>query len=173
MKLTHAQISKIKNIAQGYEDLSAIVSNDNISFKNETHTITITDLDLTGIQKGVKGYFSAMDMLTGKCKRNHRLENSPLDEVDFIDTNHIKSNPELRFECDFETVSHIKTKNKNSKTLLQDNANNYIFTGNCFDLVIEMLSDSPVRYLKRNYSKLYDCLIEIETNEKRKEGRAI
>lgn len=164
MKLVFNQVNKIKTLAEAYADLKIIVTKDSIALENPTHIITISHLDILGIQSGIKGYFKALEMLSKKSKRNNRLESAELDEVDYVDVNHIKSNKELRFDCDFEIISHIKTKNKNSKTLLQDSTRNYIFTGDHFDLVIELLSDSPVRYLKRNYPDIYNYLVEIENH---------
>lgn len=165
MKLATRQIGKIKDMAVAYSDLSLEINQDRLTLKNPTHTITISNLDLQGIQSGVRGYLNVLGMLSTEGRRNGRLENGVLDDIEYVDINHIKSNPELRFECDFETISHIKTKNKNSKTLLQDSTQSYVFTGNHFEKVIETLSDSPVRYLKRTYPDIYGYLIGIESRK--------
>lgn len=162
MKLSSKEIKTIIDTASAYNDLCVIVSNSEIEISHKGREIKIHELDLLNLQRGITGHVDVSLILLDKSKRNSRLENGELEDVIFVDTNHLKSNPEVRFSSDFETISHIKTKTRNSKTLLQDSTRNFVFTGDHFDYVINTLTESPVRYLKKNFPNLFECLLNIE-----------
>jgi len=162
MHLNQTQIDTLRSLAREAE-ISAVIAADAITLESKTHILHIHDLDLTRTQLGITGYLKAVEKLSTQGKRNNRIENSGLEDCEFIETCLVRSNPEKRFDCDFNIISLVKTNGRNIKTILQDFNHTYVFVGNHFNEVIEALAEAPSRHLKRHYPEIFNFLISIET----------